>query len=142
MRAQHALDHFTHHGETKRIGAPARAFGRGLKLRLSEQNLGIVTGARPRILIDPLLRDEGGVAIDEFGQRRHVADWRRPTEKFEQSHTSSITQGRRGAHSQRPTCCSAENCWLCSGLVCHLTTKVEYGLKLYVVNFRATGTGP
>jgi hypothetical protein len=46
-----------------------------------------VTGARPRILVDPFLRDEGRVAIDEFGQSRHVADWGRATEKVKQSHT-------------------------------------------------------
>src|SRR5262245_31594099 len=88
MRAQHAFNQLTHHGETEWIGAPTRIVGCALKLRLLEQNLGIVTGARPRIFVDPFLCDERCVAVDEFGQRRHITDRWRATENVKQSHAS------------------------------------------------------
>jgi len=65
MRPHDALDQFGDHGEAKRVGAPARSVDRVLEGPLAEQDLGIVSGAGARVLIDSLLRDEGGALVDE-----------------------------------------------------------------------------
>ena len=55
VRAQHAFDELSHHGQPERIGTPARAIDGLDELRLLEQHLCVVTGAGARVLVDALL---------------------------------------------------------------------------------------
>src|SRR5829696_6433799 len=87
VAAKHALDEFRHHDETERIGAPAGVFHSFLEAGFGEQDLGVVPGPGARVLVDSLLRQEGGVLIDEGGERRYIADRRARAEHVEQAHT-------------------------------------------------------
>ncbi len=84
---QHSLDQLADHGEPERIGLPSCQLHGVEKLRLAKQDFGVMAGARPRILVDPFLHQEGGALVDEYGEARPVVDARRPTpQKVEPAH--------------------------------------------------------
>ncbi len=47
-----------------------------------------MSGARAGIFVDAFLHQEGGVLVDEVGQRLRIADRRTGAEKFEKSQRS------------------------------------------------------
>jgi hypothetical protein len=88
MGAQYSLDQFRHHREPERIGPPARSLHGLLEARFAKQDLGIMSGPRAGVLVDAFLHQEGGVLIDEVGQRLRIADRRRGTEKSKKAQRS------------------------------------------------------
>jgi hypothetical protein len=72
MRIECSFHQLPDHGEPERIGAPARSVQRVHERLLREQHLGIVTGARPRILEEALLRQKGRLLVDEVRERLSI----------------------------------------------------------------------
>src|SRR5262245_11601306 len=76
VRTQHALYQLSHHRKPERISAPSRPVDGIDERLLFEQNLCIMTGARPGVFVDPFLHEESRLRVYEVRERLGIVDGR------------------------------------------------------------------